>query len=50
MTNAQILKYLYDIFDDCQQQMVSLLRYAFTRYQMSLLYEEFVKLWKQKKT
>ena len=50
MTDVEILKFLYDVFDDCQQQMDGLLRYAFTRYQMSLLYEEFFKLWKQKKT
>ena len=50
MTNTEIMKYLYDIFDDCLQQMHTLLTNSFTRYQMSLLYEEFVRIWRQKRS
>ena len=48
MNINEILKYIYNIFDGCINQMKSLLRASYARYQDSSLYTEFIKLKKSK--
>eukprot|EP01084_Bolivina_argentea_P229009 386633_1 len=48
LNNIKKLKYLYHIFDECMDEMSSLLRNSFLRYKQTILYDEFNKLWTHK--
>merc|ERR1712176_1605718 len=48
-SNIETFQFLFHIFDECMVQNRDLLKFSFNRYQRSVLYFEWIKLWKDEK-